>query len=36
MQQAQELFDELIDSVRGVDERLQAVGRLVNQSTLSQ
>ncbi len=36
IQQPQELFDELLDSVRGVDELLQAVGRLVKQSALSE
>jgi hypothetical protein len=34
IQQPQELFDELLDAVRGVDELLQAVGRLVKQSAL--
>jgi hypothetical protein len=36
IQQPQGLFDELLDSVRGVDELLQVVGRLVKQSTVSQ
>jgi hypothetical protein len=35
IQQPQGLFDELLDSVRGVDELLQVVGRLVKQSALS-
>jgi hypothetical protein len=35
IQQPQELFDELLDSVRGVDQLLQVVGRLVKQSALS-
>jgi hypothetical protein len=34
IQQPQGLFDELLDSVRGVDELLQVVGRLVKQSAL--
>jgi hypothetical protein len=36
IQQPQGLFDELLDSVRGVDELLQVVGRLVKQSTVTQ
>jgi hypothetical protein len=36
IQQPQGLFDELLDSVRGVDELLQVVSRLVKQSRLSQ
>jgi hypothetical protein len=36
IQQPQGLFDELLDAVRGVDELLQVVGRLVKQSALSQ
>jgi hypothetical protein len=34
IQQPQGLFDELLDSVRGVDELLHVVGRLVKQSSL--
>ncbi len=36
IQQPQGLFDELLDSVRGVDELLQVVGRLAKQSALGQ
>jgi len=35
IQQPQGLFDELLDSVRGVDELLHVVGRLVKQSNVS-
>jgi hypothetical protein len=35
VQQPQDMFDELLDSVQGVDELLYAVARLVKQSTLS-
>jgi hypothetical protein len=35
IQQPQGLFDELLDSVRGVDELLHVVRRLVKQSALS-
>jgi hypothetical protein len=35
IQQPKGLFDELLDSVRGVDELLETVGRLVNQATVS-
>jgi hypothetical protein len=34
-QQPVDLFDEWLDSVRGVDELLQVVGRLVKRSSLS-
>jgi hypothetical protein len=35
IQQPQGLFDELLDSVRGVDELLHVIGRLVRQPALS-
>jgi hypothetical protein len=36
IQHPQGLFDEWLDSVRGVDQLLQVVGRLVKQSALSE